>query len=459
MEIKRYNRIEWNDLPRIETPFLACVEVRDHFPASPWSLPIRGMDKALEEYRHSRLTPVEDYRKECDWLVERVEDGQFVLILHDGEWEHPLCSALRWRTKNNPDGFHIPNSNDRIAWLSLPPEGHWIADFWLPMLLRSQIERCLEEGRHDASCHRGLPERLWWNLWQQGRGKGSGGQNGGGGRSSAERSWYARAWDEARRVGEDTVQEVAETARTAWEALPFTADEAATKAARERIVDSVAGTFDGMATLVGPSAEEILQAHETGDPDAIAMVEQRQQEQREAAKALGDGVRDALGEVYERSGAAGVAGAAGATVAIGVAGGKGAGALGKAAGKLGGARTPQVTSVADGVETVIEPKQLPPLRQAYVDEVNALGDAGRDMHAKGIPPEQIARKLHQMRRELGVKYKDLTPETMREEIYARNLQKYGDKLGPSVDWLKARGKSWEQIIESASRSGGKDLGF
>ena len=44
-------------------------------------------------------------------------------------------------------------------------------------------------------------------------------------------------------------------------------------------------------------------------------------------------------------------------------------------------------------------------------------------------------------------------------IYARNIEKYGDKLGPTVDWLRAKGKSWEQIIESAGRSGGEDLGL
>ncbi len=46
---------------------------------------------------------------------------------------------------------------------------------------------------------------------------------------------------------------------------------------------------------------------------------------------------------------------------------------------------------------------------------------------------------------------------MLEKIYARNLSKYGDKLGPSIEWLREAGKTWEQIIESATRSGGKDL--
>ncbi|WP_199883738.1 hypothetical protein [Anaerosinus massiliensis] len=50
----------------------------------------------------------------------------------------------------------------------------------------------------------------------------------------------------------------------------------------------------------------------------------------------------------------------------------------------------------------------------------------------------------------------MTSPEMLEVIYARNIEKYGDKLGPTVDWLRARGKSWEQIIES-SKTPGKEF--
>ncbi|MDU9405441.1 hypothetical protein RTH46_23430, partial [Pseudomonas sp. zfem004] len=117
------------------------------------------------------------------------------------------------------------------------------------------------------------------------------------------------------------------------------------------------------------------------------------------------------------------------------------------------------STVKDSVKVVGTKGGLPPLRQAYVNEVKALEDVALNMRAAGASPEQVARQLHQMRRDLGVQYKDLTPAPQLEAIYARNIEKYGDKLGPTVDWLRAKGKSWEQIIESASRSGGKDLGF
>jgi hypothetical protein len=51
----------------------------------------------------------------------------------------------------------------------------------------------------------------------------------------------------------------------------------------------------------------------------------------------------------------------------------------------------------------------------------------------------------------------MTPSDLREQIYARNLEKYGDPLGPSIEWLVEHGKTWEDIIESATRPGGKDI--
>lgn len=89
-----------------------------------------------------------------------------------------------------------------------------------------------------------------------------------------------------------------------------------------------------------------------------------------------------------------------------------------------------------------------------------LSSKADQMRKAGSSSEDIARALHAERRNLGVKYKELTPGYKRLEIYTRNIQKYGDKLGPSIDYLRnVKGKSWDQIIESASRSGGKDLGF
>ena len=101
----------------------------------------------------------------------------------------------------------------------------------------------------------------------------------------------------------------------------------------------------------------------------------------------------------------------------------------------------------------------PTLRAAYEAEVSGLSSIAGQMRSAGQSSENIARSLHGMRRELGIKYKSLTPDDMLQTIYQRNIQKYGDKLGPSVDYLRQKGKSWDDIIESATRSGGKDLNF
>lgn len=102
---------------------------------------------------------------------------------------------------------------------------------------------------------------------------------------------------------------------------------------------------------------------------------------------------------------------------------------------------------------------IPLIRQQYIDEVRSLEDVGLNLQAAGATPEQTARVLGQMRRSLGIDYKAMTPPDELARIYARNLEKYGDELGPTIEYLRARGKTWQDIIDSASRPGGKDLGY
>ncbi len=104
-------------------------------------------------------------------------------------------------------------------------------------------------------------------------------------------------------------------------------------------------------------------------------------------------------------------------------------------------------------------QEIMALRRQYVEEVQFLAGKAETMRLAGSSREEIARTLHADRRALGVKYKNLTPPKELAEIYARNEKKYGDKLGPTVEWLRERGKSWEDIINSAARTGGKDLGL
>jgi RHS repeat-associated protein len=109
------------------------------------------------------------------------------------------------------------------------------------------------------------------------------------------------------------------------------------------------------------------------------------------------------------------------------------------------------------VTTAVKEEGLVALRAAYEVEVKALAEKAVEMKAAGHSVEEIATTLHADRRALGVKYKDMTPPEMLKKILERNLKKYGDELGPTIEWLRAQGKSWEEIIESASRPGGQDL--
>lgn len=123
------------------------------------------------------------------------------------------------------------------------------------------------------------------------------------------------------------------------------------------------------------------------------------------------------------------------------------------------ATSTQAAQAQEAVAQTPRSAEIIALRRQYVEEVQMLAGKAEVMRLAGSSQEQIARALHADRRSLGVKYKNLTPPKELAEIYGRNEKKYGDKLGPTVEWLRARGKSWEDIIASASRTGGKDLGL
>jgi len=81
------------------------------------------------------------------------------------------------------------------------------------------------------------------------------------------------------------------------------------------------------------------------------------------------------------------------------------------------------------------------------------------MRQAGSSPEQIARALHAERNALKVRLREISPPEAVLRFEQRNIERYGDPIGPSIEQLRKAGKSWEQIIESATRSGGRDLGF
>lgn len=94
-----------------------------------------------------------------------------------------------------------------------------------------------------------------------------------------------------------------------------------------------------------------------------------------------------------------------------------------------------------------------PLRQEYEQRVTALSSYA-DQITPDMPLDQLkalAQQAHQARRDLGVQYKHLTPEPLRDYIYAINQQRYGDPLGPTFDYLLQQGRTYTDIIQSSAR--------
>ena len=90
------------------------------------------------------------------------------------------------------------------------------------------------------------------------------------------------------------------------------------------------------------------------------------------------------------------------------------------------------------------------LRHEYEQKVTELRKLPQKLITEGKSEEQIARIMHQTRREIGRQYKLASPPLFREYIYAATEKKYGDPLGPTFEML-CKTKSYRQIIESASR--------
>lgn len=66
-------------------------------------------------------------------------------------------------------------------------------------------------------------------------------------------------------------------------------------------------------------------------------------------------------------------------------------------------------------------KNVPTLRAAYLSEVRGLSSLAGKMREAGKSSEEIAKVLHGLRRELGVKYKAITPDNFLQQIYQRNI--------------------------------------
>jgi len=93
------------------------------------------------------------------------------------------------------------------------------------------------------------------------------------------------------------------------------------------------------------------------------------------------------------------------------------------------------------------------LRSRYEVAVVELRVRVAALREEGRSSEMIARAVHAERRQLAAVFKELTPEPLRSRILRRTLAIYDDSIGPTIENLRARGKSWDDIIDSATRPG------
>jgi hypothetical protein len=101
--------------------------------------------------------------------------------------------------------------------------------------------------------------------------------------------------------------------------------------------------------------------------------------------------------------------------------------------------------------------ELKAIRNEYNSDMAKITNTISEMKAAGKTSEEIATVAHGMRRESGIKGKELTPEEIRNFIFDRNIERYGDPLGPtlekSVESAISKGlvgdEIWERVIETS----------
>ncbi|MES2509922.1 MAG: hemagglutinin [Pseudomonadota bacterium] len=89
----------------------------------------------------------------------------------------------------------------------------------------------------------------------------------------------------------------------------------------------------------------------------------------------------------------------------------------------------------------------------YEAAVIELQQTTASMLAAETSEEDVARWAVDQRNRIKLQFRELTPTEALATIEAWTLAQYGDSLGPTADQLRARGKSWREILVAASRPG------
>lgn len=93
------------------------------------------------------------------------------------------------------------------------------------------------------------------------------------------------------------------------------------------------------------------------------------------------------------------------------------------------------------------------VRTQYEAAVVELQSTISAMLAAGNSEEEVARWAVTQRNRIKQQFRELTPPEALATIEAWTSARYGHALGPTAEQLRARGKSWREILAAASRPG------
>lgn len=115
-------------------------------------------------------------------------------------------------------------------------------------------------------------------------------------------------------------------------------------------------------------------------------------------------------------------------------------------------------AIAGGIAAKVK-APISAARQAYVDAARAIAARGAAREAAGQEALAVARAAVDERNALKVAAREGMPRVLNKLAEWRNSRVYGDPVGPSVDFLLARGKTAHEVIRSAGKTINGSTGF
>lgn len=93
------------------------------------------------------------------------------------------------------------------------------------------------------------------------------------------------------------------------------------------------------------------------------------------------------------------------------------------------------------------------VRQQYLDRLDAMKVEIHRLRVQGRPEQEIARIMVPRRNQAKALVRTKMKRREVRKLEERNRARYGDPLGPSIEWMYAQhGGNWHDIVESTTDS-------